>query len=251
MKKKIGALFGAMAILAIPATAHAQKLPTVVLESGLGDGADVWNALRAKLALPSFAYDRPGYGATPASLTPRDPCTIAHELHERLTQAFVKPPYVMVGHSLGGQYAYAFARLYPQDTSGLVLVDATPPGHWDALQREMPAEATALKIIKRLTFSRAMRREFDGQEQCLAQLPTTPMNMAVRVLLRTIDNSGGGGAKLRDIDYKLAQRWLTLTGASRLERVDGSGHYIQKDQPDALALLIRQVSSQGMTGFGR
>ncbi|OYX49162.1 MAG: hypothetical protein B7Y97_09920, partial [Sphingomonas sp. 32-66-10] len=104
-------------------------------------------------------------------------------------------------------------------------------------------EATALKVIKRLTFSRTMRREFDGQEQCLAQLPTAPLNMPVRVLLRTIDNSGGGGAKLREIDHQLAQRWLTLTGASRLERVDGSGHYIQKDRPDALSEVIRQVSS--------
>ncbi|MFV3460624.1 hypothetical protein ACNJEG_21265, partial [Mycobacterium tuberculosis] len=66
MKKIIGALFGAIAIMAIPAAAHAQQQPTVVLESGLGDGADVWNALRAKLALANFAYDRPGYGATPA-----------------------------------------------------------------------------------------------------------------------------------------------------------------------------------------
>ncbi|MDF8335179.1 alpha/beta fold hydrolase [Novosphingobium cyanobacteriorum] len=243
--KIIGALFGAMAFVAISAAAHAQEQPTVVLESGLGDGADVWNALRAKLALPNFAYDRPGYGGTPVSLTPRDPCTIAHELHERLAQAGVRPPYVLVGHSLGGRYAYAFARLYPQDTTGLVLVDATPPGHWDALQREMPAQATALKVIKSLTFSRAMRREFDGQEQCLAQLPTAPMSMPVRVLLRTIDNSGGGGAKLRDIDYKLAQHWLALTGAPRLERVDGSGHYIQKDKPDVLTEIIRQVCSQG------
>ena len=246
MKDKIGSLFGVMVLLSMPVATHAQERPTVVLESGLGDGEGVWNSLRAKLApLASFAYDRPGYGATPASLTPRDPCTIAQELHSRLAEAGVSPPYLLVGHSLGGQYAYAFARLYPQDTSGLVLVDATPPGHWQALQREMPAEATALKVLKSLTFSRTMRHEFDGQEQCLAKLPTTPMNIPVRVLLRTIDNSGGGSTKLRNIDQELAKRWLTLTGASQLERVEGSGHYIQKDRPEALATIITQASSQG------
>lgn len=96
-----------------------------------------------------------------------------------------------------------------------------------------------------LTFSRTMRREFEGQEQCLNTLPTTPMNIPVRILLRTMDNSGGSSAQLRNIDHELAKRWLTLTGASRLEKIEGSGHYIQKDRPDALAAIISQVSSQG------
>ncbi|MBK7417536.1 MAG: alpha/beta hydrolase [Dechloromonas sp.] len=61
-----------------------------------------------------FAYDRPGYGSNPASNTPRDPCTIATELRDQLRSAGLPPPYVLVGHSLGGLYQYVFARLYPE-----------------------------------------------------------------------------------------------------------------------------------------
>ncbi|MBA4760512.1 alpha/beta hydrolase [Sphingomonas sp.] len=231
----------AIATLALPSLLHAQDA-TVVLESGLGDGAKVWDRLRGEMpGISVFAYDRPGYGKTPAANAPRDPCTIARELHERLALAQIPPPYVLVGHSLGGQYAYAFARLYRHEIKGLVLVDATPPGHWEALQKEMPTHAGALKVLKALTFSRTMRGEFNAQEQCLDGLPTGPMGVPVRILLRTRDGEAPGGEKLRRIDHDLARRWLALTGANQLELVDGAGHYIQRDRPDFLAKVIRQT----------
>lgn len=231
----------AIALLMLPSALHARH-GTVVLESGLGDGAKVWDRLRSKMpGVPVFAYDRPGYGKSPATHTPRDPCTIARELHERLAAAHIPPPYILVGHSLGGQYAYAFARLYPAETKGLLLVDATPPGHWDALQREMPAQASALKVLKALTFSRTMRREFDAQEQCLAGLARGPIGAPVHILLRTRDDDPSGGEKLRRIDHALASRWLGLTGATQLQLVERAGHYIQRDRPELLVQLILQT----------
>lgn len=230
----------ALATFAVPSLLHAKDV-TVVLESGLGDGAKVWDRLRAEMpGISVFAYDRAGYGKTPATNAPRDPCTIARELHERLASARIPPPYVLVGHSLGGQYAYAFARLYHHETRGLVLLDATPPGHWEALQQAMPAHAGALKVLKALTFSRTMRGEFNAQEQCLDGLPTGPIGVPVRVLLRARDDASGG-EKLRRIDHDLARRWLALTGASQLELVDGAGHYIQRDRPEFLAKVIGQM----------
>lgn len=230
-----------MALFMLPCSLRAQDV-TVVLESGLGDGAKVWDRLRRKMpGVPVFAYDRPGYGKSPATHTPRDPCTIARELHERLAAAHIAPPYILVGHSLGGQYAYAFARLYPAETKGLLLLDATPPGHWEALQKEMPAQAGALKVLKALTFSRTMRGEFDAQEQCLAGLPKGAIGLPVHILLRTRDDESSGGEKLRTIDHSLARRWLALTGATQLQLVEGSGHYIQRDRPDLLARLISQM----------
>jgi pimeloyl-ACP methyl ester carboxylesterase len=43
-----------------------------------------------------------------------------------LQRAAVKPPYVLVGLSLGGLYVQVFAAEYPKETAGLVLVDPTP-----------------------------------------------------------------------------------------------------------------------------
>jgi pimeloyl-ACP methyl ester carboxylesterase len=45
-----------------------------------------------------------------------------------LTNAGVPPPYILVGHSIGGIYARQFARDYPSDVAGLVFVSlSTPP----------------------------------------------------------------------------------------------------------------------------
>ncbi len=48
------------------------------------------------------------------------------DLHRLLRAAGVAPPYVLVGHSIGGMYVRAYQRRYPDEVSGLVLVDATP-----------------------------------------------------------------------------------------------------------------------------
>ncbi len=233
------AMCGAAAPLAAqPPTAA----PTVVFIAGLGDDARVWRPTIQQLgdSIRVVAYDRPGYGARPASSAPRDPCTVASELHAQLHATGHAPPFVLVGHSLGGQYAYAYARRYPDDVAGLVLVDATPLGHWAAMQREMPAAARLLRLVKKVTFSGTMKREFDAQEQCLDALPADTVAYPVRVLIRSVGDPAGGEQLLR-LDTKLAASWLRLTGAAQLEPVPKAGHYIQKEQPEVLANVIRQV----------
>lgn len=226
-------------IASIPASPMPVRTqPTIVLESGLGDGAGVWRKLVRRLpADATFSYDRPGYGGTRAAEDERDPCTIAAELHDRLVRADRRPPYVLVGHSLGGQYAYAFARMFPGEVAGLVLVDATPPGHWQTIRGEAPAIAGLLNAMRKVVFSGTMRREFDAQDKCLDRLPTAPMTFPVHILVKTRPDPMGGPG-LERIDRGLAQTWLRLTGADRLEPVARSGHYIQRDRPDILAAIL-------------
>lgn len=161
------------ALLVLPGTAWAQRSPTVAFEAGLGDDAKVWRKTIEAMpgTIPVFSYDRPGYGQSPKATTPRDPCTIATELHARLLASGQAPPYVLVGHSLGGQYAYAFARLFPHDVAGLVLVDATAPGRWRTIERELPADASMVRLMKATVFFKAMRGKFEAQDQCLDSLP--------------------------------------------------------------------------------
>ena len=49
--------------------------------------------------------------------------TIVEELRRNLKHKGLSPPYILVGHSLGGLYMQLFARRYPQEVSGIVLVD--------------------------------------------------------------------------------------------------------------------------------
>jgi pimeloyl-ACP methyl ester carboxylesterase len=46
------------------------------------------------------------------------------ELHALLAEADVGPPYVLVGHSMGGVYARLYANAYPEEVVGMVLVDS-------------------------------------------------------------------------------------------------------------------------------
>jgi pimeloyl-ACP methyl ester carboxylesterase len=104
-------------------------LPTLVFESGLGDaGTEGWKRLRP--LLPSNVqvvwYDRPGFGTSEDDGQTPTPRYIASLLHATLAAANVKPPYILIGHSLGGVRIRTFASIYPTDVAGLVFVDPTP-----------------------------------------------------------------------------------------------------------------------------
>lgn len=123
--------------------------PTVLLISGTGNAGDAWKQARSS-SDPSHrvsendgavfqttarstrvcAYDRPGTeradgspGDASAVAQPTSTQGDAADIHALLTAAGVPGPYVLVGHSLGGMIATTFARTYPDDVSGLVLVD--------------------------------------------------------------------------------------------------------------------------------
>jgi pimeloyl-ACP methyl ester carboxylesterase len=106
--------------------------PTVVLEAGMGSFSPNWYWVQTELApeMRVVAYDRSGLGWSERGTSPRDAETLATELHTALLAAGVAGPYVLAGHSFGGLPVRAFAQLYPGETAGLVLVDASNPDQW-------------------------------------------------------------------------------------------------------------------------
>ncbi len=99
--------------------------PTVVLEYGLQGSYLDWHLVQRQIA--SFArvcfYDRGGYGWSDPSPRPRVPSVMAEELQTLLHNAGEKPPYILVAHSYGSFNAVMFAHKFPEEVSGLVLVD--------------------------------------------------------------------------------------------------------------------------------
>lgn len=102
--------------------------PVVVLESGTGGWSLHWHSVQQQIAAFArvCAYDRAGLGWSEPGPTPRDGAQIIEELHTLLTNAGEPGPYLLVGASRGGQYVRLFAATYPDETVGLVLVDAEP-----------------------------------------------------------------------------------------------------------------------------
>ena len=96
----------------------------VVVETAVGSNSAEWWHIGEKLAekYTVLVYDRAGYGTSSSSELARTPKNIATELHQLLTNLKAEKV-VLVGHSQGGLYAQQFARLYPELTQGLILLD--------------------------------------------------------------------------------------------------------------------------------
>ena len=220
--------------------------PTILLQSGLGDGAAPWRPVLGELAREHevVVIERPGYGGAATTTAARDPCTIASEQRALLRRLGVQPPYLLIGHSLGGRYQWVYAALYPDEVAGLVLVEATHPEYRQRLQREAPAMAAAVSAL-RLTFGATMTREFDDQDVCLAQRLGPAQRAAARriparVLARMSYSLPEHGA-FAAMHRRSQQDWLQLVGAAGLQRVADSGHYLQRDRPDAVVGAVNDL----------
>lgn len=102
--------------------------PTVVLEAGSGEVASGWTDVAAGLddLTTVVRYDRAGTAWSEPAEEPRTAEAVIADLRTALREIDAPEPYVLVGHSLGGLYVREFARRYPEEVAGLVLVDARP-----------------------------------------------------------------------------------------------------------------------------
>lgn len=106
-----------------------QPRATLVFENGLMLDFSTWQAVAKALnnCCNLLFYNRPGVGQSESEQT-LTPEVAADRLQHLLQQQQFSPPYVLIGHSLGGQYAQVYATRYPTHVSALLLVDALPLG---------------------------------------------------------------------------------------------------------------------------
>ena len=106
--------------------------PTVLFEAGIAATNLNWFHVQETVArfTHTVSYDRGGLGWSGPSNTARTPSNCASELHELLKRAGIKPPYILVGHSFGGLVMRRYALSYPEDVSGVVMVDPMRCEEW-------------------------------------------------------------------------------------------------------------------------
>lgn len=72
---------------------------------------------------------------------PRDTVSEVNDVVALLSAARVRPPYILVGHSMGGFNARLFASLHPDDVKGMVLIDPSIENQIAILEAAAPAIA--------------------------------------------------------------------------------------------------------------
>jgi pimeloyl-ACP methyl ester carboxylesterase len=120
---------------------------TVVMEAGQSESLLTWSKVVPGLARHTrvFIYDRAGLGWSAPGPSPRTADHILIELNQLLRHANIAPPYILVGHSMGGLYMKMFAAASPENVKGLVLIDSA---HEQQFQRFPPEQMRAIEKYK-------------------------------------------------------------------------------------------------------
>ena len=213
----------------------------IIFENGLGGQMEWWKEVIPELSTDTttFAYNRPGYGKSAPILTPRDGSHIVDELRALLQNKGLKPPYILVGHSLGGLYMQLFARRYPDEVSALVLVDSTHPRQLDG-EDAIKQQPFWVRVIIEALVTGTAREELDLVYQTGKQvldLPTLSNKpvfilSAAKPLEETSKVADDANEKRKDIARlypNSKQIWVV------------SGHGIPLEKPESVIAAIREA----------
>ncbi|HYF18606.1 MAG TPA: alpha/beta hydrolase [Ramlibacter sp.] len=226
--------------------------PALVLLNGSGVTLEGWARLYPGIERIGrvFAWNRFGVGRSSRPLLPQTGTVVVDTVRALLAAAGVPPPYVLVGHSVGGLYANVFARRHPAEVGGVVLLEATHPrdrellkGHEGHLAKVLartlsaPQQWLRPNLRAEMDWIDATAREVEGA----GAFPPVPLAVVT------------GGRE--------PPRWLVPEAALRIKRdhqralallsphgrqviAPGSGHFPQLTQPELVLEVLRSVVGQ-------
>ena len=243
---------------------HGSGAPTVVLVSGARGPYDDWTHVidtggepkpSGSAVFPQVgkftrvcAYDRPGTTRFDGMLSPstpvRQPTTAqegAADLHALLRATKQKGPYVIVAHSWGGLIGRLYASTYPDEVSGLVLLDpgsefmqdTLTPAQWTFFVRE------SKKLGNPITLEAA-----DYRPSVRALRAAPPVGGIPAVVLSSDECwfvFPGFDAEATCSAWNAAQDQLAAyLNAQHITDTD-SGHFIQGENPELVINSVREV----------
>jgi pimeloyl-ACP methyl ester carboxylesterase len=256
--------------------------PAVVLDSGLGDSFVSWEKVQPQIAQFTrvCSYDRAGLGYSDSSLRPRTSHDMAEELHVLLQKADIRPPYILVGHSMAGYNVRIYRNLYPNEIAGMVLVDASHPEQEKRFPPEIRdldkgwiREEEFLEFTMPFGLPRLLGFCGDKAQERAVDCNFHSVREGVRVL-KTFPVSAEQAAKtgslgdlplavlshdpatpqpdlLQDLVQPINRAWeqmqeelahLSTRGTHEIAK--NSGHYIQLDRPELVIEAVHRVFTE-------
>ncbi|MFD1812282.1 alpha/beta fold hydrolase [Rhodococcus gannanensis] len=254
----------------------------VALVGGLAGNWFDWDSVTALLAADRVIvrFDRPGFGFSPASTEAPTARGEADRIAAVLSAVGVDGPVIVVAHSLGGFYGETFARMHPDRTAALVLLDASVGvgvtrlvgRRWRlTLARRAAAVLTGTGLQGRfaVTAWRLLDRSSDAagvREAWVRRIWRTPsfleaalvenaaypdLAREVIALRRTatlppvpvvVVAAHTGRRTPWGAAWLRRQRLLASTLTARFEVLRPAHHLVMVDQPERLATLVRTVA---------
>ena len=235
--------------------------PTVIFESGLGGDRGTWGDVMTALMATDrgCSYDRAGLGLSEPATKPRTTADQVDDLHALITSAGLKPPFVFVGHSSGGWNVMVYGDRYPDDLSGVVMVDVRPPAFseraFGALPPKAANEPEALAQARaEPDWEKDPSRNPEGLDLIKSASQATATagfgNLPLVVLTagdRAAITEGMPSAVAKDLDeiwMELQTGLVGLSSAGRQEIVAGATHDMPFEKPDVIVDAIREVMGQ-------
>ncbi|PHV04223.1 alpha/beta hydrolase [Janthinobacterium sp. BJB412] len=215
----------------------------VVFENGLAAKLGQWEKVFRAVSQErsAFAYNRPGYGKSAAVASARDGEHIVEELRALLRSKGLNPPYILVGHSVGGLYLQLYARRHPDEVKALVLVDSTHPQQYlgaGAYEQWPTLVRTGFKLLS----SSVEMAEFKAATATGEQVLALPAPAGVRVMVLSAARPLGERSAYADDANAKRKDIVRLYPGAQLQWVD-SGHDIPLERPEAVLAAIRAVAA--------
>ena len=224
---------------------------TVVLIGGFNDGGDNWGAIEAPLAQEARVCSsaRLGTGTSDPPTAVQTFTSQATQLRVALEAVGEPGPYVLAGHSFGGAEAVAFASMFPDRVSGLVLIDASPTT-WPEAACAVPDDGS--DVARSFHDSCTINFHPDGNAERLdvpaafGEVATITSLGQLPMLVVTADSKAydgldaGEAARLNDEWNEGQQRWAALSSVGQVVTVANTSHNIHLDQP---AIVVEQIQS--------
>ena len=228
--------------------------PTVVFVTGLGGDMRSFSKIQFEISkiTRTLSYDRAGLGKSEPIENQRSIDNMVKELNLILLQENIGPPYLLVGHSLGGYVLRLFTNYYPNNVAGLFFIDPASE-EWREARRSIRNQQERAKYDSLLnstdysTMPDGIKREMQQLEtnEALVKGIDVPDNIPVTLITSTRFSQSeiDGGETSRDIALwvKLHKKMIESAPQARHLLTDKSGHDIHQDEPQLVISEIQKM----------
>ncbi len=258
--------------------------PVVILLHGFPEDWYEFHKIMPRLAMKFtvIAVDLRGIGGSTAASGGYDAANMAEDIYQLAQQLKLERIYI-VGHDIGGMVAYAFARLHPEATRGVMVLDVPLPGiepwkevigdpmSWHIGFHQMPSLPEKMIAGRQFIYFREgffnrgtlnHKAITDADATHFADAYTAPQQLRAGLdIYRAFPANEkfnassqsaiavqivlvGADSSFGKLNPKIAES-LRAHGCANVttEIIENSGHYLVDEQPQAVAKLIEDHAS--------